>query len=456
MLYRVRSLSYNGRVCGVVLQQQNGPCPIIAIANVLSLRGHLDLRTPAPSQPSPSHLSPSQPPQPPSSSSSSSSSSPPLSPPIRTSITFPELTSLILVYLRSSLLSTVVDKPSPSPRDEAVLANALANFDSVSSLLPLLERGLDVNPLFTHTTHFEYTDAIALFDLCQTRLLHGWLIDPSNAALTSALRSHRSFNEASAFVLDDKAPPREVALVRRWLDESASQLTMAGLRQLLEVVREDELCVHFRNNHFATITKKEGRLLHLCTDEGLYRSAPHIAWVQLVDVKGNDVMLNETFSPAIDGQQPPAARQRTPSPQPQPLPTSYLPAYPPPPPRAPSPYYGQPQPQPQQQQPYHQQQRVVQPAYAVPQSLPPPSDAAAVSLRFRPTPQAGYYAAPPAVEYPQHVPQHAQAVPYEPHAQYGAPHAQYPGWHQPAPQPRAVVTAHQRQRHSDEDGCCIM
>ena len=35
--------SYCGGVCGVVTQNSNGPCPLISIVNVLSLRGKLSL-----------------------------------------------------------------------------------------------------------------------------------------------------------------------------------------------------------------------------------------------------------------------------------------------------------------------------------------------------------------------------------------------------------------------------
>lgn len=43
--YRVKLITYDGHEVPVLLQDANGPCPLLAIANVLSLRG--DIRIPA-------------------------------------------------------------------------------------------------------------------------------------------------------------------------------------------------------------------------------------------------------------------------------------------------------------------------------------------------------------------------------------------------------------------------
>ncbi len=44
-------------------------------------------------------------------------------------------------------------------------------------------------------------------------------------------------------------------LAEEFLHASASQLTHYGLAQLIARVKEDELCVLFRNNHFITLYK---------------------------------------------------------------------------------------------------------------------------------------------------------------------------------------------------------
>ena len=47
MLYHVVQAHFGGRSTSIVLQNVNGPCPLLAVVNVLLLRGELEL---APSQ----------------------------------------------------------------------------------------------------------------------------------------------------------------------------------------------------------------------------------------------------------------------------------------------------------------------------------------------------------------------------------------------------------------------
>ena len=49
-----------------------------------------------------------------------------------------------------------------------------------------LRAGIDVNPRFHDCRAFEFTDEVAIFDLLQVQLLHGWLVDPQ---VPSAVRA---------------------------------------------------------------------------------------------------------------------------------------------------------------------------------------------------------------------------------------------------------------------------
>ncbi len=46
-------------------------------------------------------------------------------------------------------------------------------------------------------------------------------------------------------------------LAENFLEGSASQLTYHGLCELNNAIREEELCVFFRNNHFGTLYKRQ-------------------------------------------------------------------------------------------------------------------------------------------------------------------------------------------------------
>jgi MINDY deubiquitinase len=57
-------------------------------------------------------------------------------------------------------------------------ANLTRNLADAVTLLPKLATGIDVNVRFHDIRGFEFTDEVAIFDLLDTSLVHGWLVDP--------------------------------------------------------------------------------------------------------------------------------------------------------------------------------------------------------------------------------------------------------------------------------------
>nr|GMD99100.1 ubiquitin carboxyl-terminal hydrolase MINDY-2 [Ipomoea batatas] len=88
--------------------------------------------------------------------------------------------------------------------------------------------------------------------------------------------------------------PREGELVRTFLKNSASQLTIYGLFCLRDGLKERELCVFFRNNHFNTMFKFEGELYILATDQG-FINQPELVWEKLNEVNGNTEYVTGNF-----------------------------------------------------------------------------------------------------------------------------------------------------------------
>lgn len=54
------------------------------------------------------------------------------------------------------------------------------NLDRAFSILPNLKSGLDVNIKFDHIHGFEPTAELAMFDLFNVDLVHGWIADPQD------------------------------------------------------------------------------------------------------------------------------------------------------------------------------------------------------------------------------------------------------------------------------------
>ncbi|GLT78294.1 hypothetical protein SLA2020_498340 [Shorea laevis] len=88
--------------------------------------------------------------------------------------------------------------------------------------------------------------------------------------------------------------PQEGELLRNFLKNNASQLTIYGLRCLKDGLKERELCVFFRNNHFSTMFKFEGKLYLLATDQG-YLNQPDLVWEKLNEVNGNSLYMTSNF-----------------------------------------------------------------------------------------------------------------------------------------------------------------
>jgi len=378
--YQVKRVSFFGRKdVPIICQNENGPCPLLAIANVLLLRNAIALEG-SPDRPEVSHA---------------------------------ELMSLL-----AARLLDVNDKSTS--RDEMVRQNQEQNLNDAMAVLPTLATGLDVNVRFRHPLDFEFTAELAVFDLLDVTLCHAWVAGPEHAAARDAIGA-RSYNQlmerlvelataeeaeaeaetmtsgeararsatqtnspnapnapndervehdvdaeedaalraALALSLDDadtKTVPssptsptsrvvsaalgevvaevaadasdvtgsssspregvehtqkqkqkqkrrenetetenenenendavardarrRERVVLDAFLESSASQLTRAGLRDARDAVKERELAVFFRNNHFATVFKLDGALYLLATDQGYLRE-PDVVWETL-------------------------------------------------------------------------------------------------------------------------------------------------------------------------------
>ena len=153
--YKVKRVSFFGRKdVPIICQNENGPCPLLAIANVLLLRNAIALEG-SPDRPEVSHA---------------------------------ELMSLL-----AARLLDVNDKSTS--RDEMVRQNQEQNLNDAMAVLPTLATGLDVNVRFRHPLDFEFTAELAVFDLLDVTLVHAWVAaGPEHAEARDAIGA-RSYNQ---------------------------------------------------------------------------------------------------------------------------------------------------------------------------------------------------------------------------------------------------------------------
>ncbi|XP_064494325.1 LOW QUALITY PROTEIN: ubiquitin carboxyl-terminal hydrolase MINDY-1 [Pseudopipra pipra] len=251
--YCVKWIRWKGERTPVVTQSQNGPCPLLAIINVLLLRWKVKL------------------------------------PPQKEVITAEEL----MAHLGDCILAT-----QPRETSEGLQLNFQQNISDTMTVLPKLSTGLDVNVRFTGVSDFEYTPECIVFDLLNIPLYHGWLVDPQSPEMVQAV-GKLSYNQLVEKIITckqatDSSLVSEGLVAEQFLEATASQLSYHGLCELTAAAPEGELGVFFRNNHFSTMTKHKGHLYLLVTDQGFLREEG-VVWESLHTVDGDSCFCDTDF-----------------------------------------------------------------------------------------------------------------------------------------------------------------
>ncbi|KAJ1603632.1 hypothetical protein NDA14_004129 [Ustilago hordei] len=296
--WSLKDIYWQGRECKIITQNQNGPCSLIALCNILLLRGELQI-----------------------------------TPPDRPVVSY--------TYLSGLLAEHLLTKGAEGEEFQAAL-----------SILPRTQYGLDVDVGFDSIRSFAAAPGnnggageLALFRLCGVELVHGWLPDPADGETFGAVQTAGSYNKAvdivvrgdevangavvkdrgvgvlaatlssEAAVSNGKAPQRngwsdeQRATVRHalalqsFLDTQSTQLTYHGLFVLAQELPAGQPVALFRNSHLSALYKRlphEG--VDAATGEGTSANAPptlftlatdssflmedEIVWESLVDVDG--------------------------------------------------------------------------------------------------------------------------------------------------------------------------
>lgn len=356
MAYRLKSVRYQDDVRNILLQNENGPCPLLAAANVLLLRGVIEL---------PPHC-------------------------LRSNVV--KIEELVTIFADRALTKNDANQnenvtPLSAEEEEAILfrnKQSQHQVDELMQILPDLQYGMDINPKFMQGPEgYEYTKNFTAFDTMGVNLVHGWLLDPEDK--TAEIIGGRTYNELIEIVVKGKDKEEEVKkmkermkqkteemdkvketksteendetksekdwvkvsedegedegegegedsdntqrsksndeilndlkteihemeeqitklqesvmrgqAINEFLEVTGHQLTRYGLEKLHEHLREADVCVFFRNNHFSTMTMFEGQLFLLVTDLG-YANVDEVIWEKLDSIDGNTDYYNSFF-----------------------------------------------------------------------------------------------------------------------------------------------------------------
>lgn len=270
--FRLKQVSFFKRDVVIICQNENGPCPLLAIANVLLLQGKIQIHTD------------------------------------RSYISLEELIQLVAeaVFEQKDQLHS----RTSSSNEEGHVQELNQHIDDVLTVLPKLNKGLDLNIMFSQVSKYEFTQEAAIFDLLQIPLVHGWIYDPIHEQMIASTLRDQSYNHAiyklvEYTTLKDKLstahpdqtlsvhnlPEEEKNLycdgemINTFFTQHASQLTTYGIQKLYEYMNDRQLAVFFRNNHFNTLFSYDAQLFLLLTDLG-YSDQPMIVWELLENVSG--------------------------------------------------------------------------------------------------------------------------------------------------------------------------
>lgn len=290
--YQIKLVSWNDSVAPdeirkspIMVQNANGPCPLLALVNALTLSTPRDVETP-----------------------------------LVETLKTREQISLGL------LLDAVLDELMSGRRGDT--AQTLPDVSDLYSFLITLHTGMNVNPLFVSSETketslldepilespiessaprkpggFEDTREMRLYSTFAVPLIHGWIPPRDHVALGALKRSARTYDEAQTLLFreeeieyklqhqgltsEEQIMLEDVASVKYFLATSATQLTNYGLQCISESLRPGSIAILFRNDHFSSLYKhpQSGQLLTLVTDMG-YAGHDEVVWESLVDVSG--------------------------------------------------------------------------------------------------------------------------------------------------------------------------
>lgn len=273
------------RRSSMLIQNKNGPCPLLALVNALILGATEEMQAA-----------------------------------LDDALRLREQVTLGLII--ETLMDELLTKAAMTP------GLVLPDVDELNRFLMRLRTGMNANPRFAPARSatpnlmdadstvgtappqygipagtFESTSDINLYGSFNVKLLHGWLPRPGDRAAKAFARSAPTYEDAQAVQFGEEELEyklshgglseneqqvwEDITSIKLFLQMYSTQLTPYGLEALQSTLRPGEFAILFRNDHFSTIYKhpRNQRLFTLITDAG-YAERDEVIWESLEDITG--------------------------------------------------------------------------------------------------------------------------------------------------------------------------
>lgn len=264
----------------ILLQDINGPCPLIALVNTMFLKAEVENRNN-----------------------------------LLNEIANDPLLEQVLVfknYLAGK--STITLNDLLSRLGDLLIkfseGKQVSDLDKLLESLPLLHTGLSVNPDLSNG-EFEKDLAIELFGIFNLTMYHGWIINPEieqitdedeqvdqHQQLVEKFKELKYFDSIQDYLLSHEDEPFGI---RTWLNENSTQLTTYGIKVLNSKLDSDDFIIFFRNNHFSTLYKKNDNDFYLLLTDSSFSKSSKIVWQSLISISGkDDLFFTGDFLPVLE------------------------------------------------------------------------------------------------------------------------------------------------------------
>ncbi|KAJ6007338.1 hypothetical protein N7540_011314 [Penicillium herquei] len=269
--YAIRQINWKDRTgkmlqSPILVQNKNGPCPLLALINTLVLRADSTMQPP----------------------------------PIVKALQTREQISLGLLI--EALFEELITRLGPE--------DSFPDIEALSQFLTILHTGMNVNPRLTLETvdslgTFLQTPDLQLYSTFGVPLIHGWLASwssPVHDAMARVAQFHEDIQllhfrkqeleerimRGESLSPDEEHRMADIQTIQYFVDiENKTQLSPFGLTQLSSKLAPGSVSIFFRNDHFSTLYKhpQSHQLFTLITDAG-YANHAEVVWESVVDVTG--------------------------------------------------------------------------------------------------------------------------------------------------------------------------
>ncbi|PVH36446.1 hypothetical protein PAHAL_6G074900 [Panicum hallii] len=233
----MRPIDFFERSTHIIHQINDGPCALIAVCNILLLKGDIFFERD------------------------------------ETVVSMDYLLNLVFTLIRES---AKMQAYSPEIRRQ------------IWDVAPKLAEGFDMNVVFNRTDGFTVTPEWLLLDCLDLNIRHGWI--PNVDLLPGPEVPEVSYERLTLKSLEPDCPDAET--IKNFLN--GHQLTLIGLVSLLEDLGEKIPCILYCHYHYSTIAKVNGVIYSLVTNINYLRT--RAVW-QMLQVNGGGVYLDSKFRP---------------------------------------------------------------------------------------------------------------------------------------------------------------